>query len=277
MTSEYIDSKDTSWHKARDIQGSASQYRNTIQVLAKTAVEPGQEKHYYFVYTDNNGKQYYLAGYPKGSFPDFKTICLKSGEYKPGSPDFKDSVRVGVISSTTGNPQEVYTTFKKLKSALQVIEDSNISYNPLTTNSNAAAISAFYAVNDIQFSRKSLPTPAGREDIKAPGQDISLLEPGIIRTILPDKKADIKPGNDKVHPSDPLNISSPSKEEQERQKVIQSNIAIFNSLSETNNSWTNSLADLEEMRLGKGDNTVKPEEKQPVTPAKEVATGGHER
>jgi hypothetical protein len=76
-------------------------------------------------------------------------------------------------------------------------------------------------------------------------------------------------------------------EKQLNTEQVRQNIAIFSSLptgngesSATiglNDSWNRSLAGLEEMRLGKGDNTVKPEEKQPVTLAKEVATGGHER
>jgi hypothetical protein len=192
MTSEYIDSRDSSWHRPKAIQNSAPQYKNTIQLLAKTAIEPGQEKHYYFVYTNNDGKQYYLAGYPKGSFPDFKHIVRKTGEYKPGTPDFKNSVRVGIISSNTGDPQEVYNTFQNLQSAMRVIEDSRIPYNPLAENSNAAAISALYGVNGIQFSRRSLPTPLGREDIKAPGQDIQLIPIGLIQSSLPETKSEDK-------------------------------------------------------------------------------------
>jgi hypothetical protein len=192
MTSEYIDSKNPSWHTPRKIQADALKYRNTIQLLAKTAIEPGQEKHYYFVYTNNDGKQYYLAGYPQGSFPNFGSIVRKTGEYKSGTPDFKDSIRVGFIQSNAGKPQEVYTTFQNLQSAMQVIEDQRTPYRPLHENSNAAAISALYGVNGIQFSPKSLPTPSGREDIKAPGQDIQLIPLGLISTPLPRTKSEDK-------------------------------------------------------------------------------------
>lgn len=192
MASEYIDSRDSSWHRATEIQADAAQYKNTIQLLAKTAVEPGPAKHYYYVYTNNEGQQYYLSGYPENPTPPFGNIVGKIGEYKPGTPDFRNSVRVGIIRSNTGNPEEVYNTFQNMKSAMRVIQDSKIPYEPLYKNSNAAAISVLYGVDGIKFGRRSLPTPAGRQDIYAPGQDIQLIPIGLIKSPLPGGKSEDK-------------------------------------------------------------------------------------
>jgi hypothetical protein len=253
MTSEYIDSRDSSWHKPRDIQNSASQYKNTIQLLAKTAVEPGQEKHYYYVYTNNSGQQYYLAGYPENPKPPFGNIVQKSGEYQPGTPDFKDSVRVGIISSNTGNSQEVYNTFQNMKSAVRVIQDQKIPYQPLHENSNAAAISALYGVDGIQFGRRSLPTPLGREDVKAPGQDIQLIPIGLIKSPLPGTKSEDKNAALKgtlSQNTDELLQDSPIKQQTNRSQFTATT-------SQANNSDLNrALSMLNEMKSGSSSSVI---------------------
>jgi hypothetical protein len=251
MASEYIDSRDESWYPARKIQSDASQYKNTIQLLAKTAVEPGPAKHYYYVYTNNNGQQYYLSGYPKNPTPPFGNIVGKAGEYKPGTPDFRNSVRVGIISSNTGNPQEVYNTFQNMKSAMRVIQDSKIPYQPLYENSNAAAISVLYGVDGIRFGRRSLPTPAGRQDIYAPGQDIQLIPPGLIKSPLPGIKS-----GEKDNSSKELSLQSTSESIQDTFAEQQINRSQFATSQYNNSSLSEALNMLNEMNQGKLDSAT---------------------
>jgi hypothetical protein len=132
--------------------------RNTIQLLAKDVKETvGVAKHLYYVYTDNNGKQTYLSGYPDFSTSrptaPFGNIIGKTGEYKPDSPDYQPSVKLVTYRSSTNNPQEVATNFKLLQAEVKKIQDAKVPYNPKGPNSNSVAMQALSRISQVSDIR----------------------------------------------------------------------------------------------------------------------------
>jgi hypothetical protein len=139
--------------------------RNTIQLLAKDVDETvGVAKHLYYVYTDNNGKQTYLSGYPDFSTSrptaPFGNIIGKTGDYKPnspgkddGSPDYAPSVKLVTYRSSTNNPQEVATNFKLLQAEVKKIQDAKVPYNPKGPNSNSVAMQALSRISQVSDIR----------------------------------------------------------------------------------------------------------------------------
>jgi hypothetical protein len=132
--------------------------RNTIQLLAKNVDETvGVAKHLYYVYTDNNGKQTYLSGYPDFSTSrptaPFGNVIGKTGEYKPDSPDYKPSIKLVTYRSSTNNPQEVAANFKLLQAEVQKIQDAKVPYNPKGPNSNSVAMQALSRTSQVSDIR----------------------------------------------------------------------------------------------------------------------------
>jgi hypothetical protein len=174
MPSTYNPISDRKAYTAKEIKSSSQ--RNTIQLLAKDVEIAGVNtgaKHYYYLYTNNSGKQYYASAYPeKEQAFNWGRIVHKTGEYKPGTPDHKDSIRVGVIS---GSAAEVNQTFQNMQSQFKKIDNSNIPYGGTNNNSNSAAITVLYS-SGIQFGRNSLGgnSPGSGFDVNAPGQETDL-------------------------------------------------------------------------------------------------------
>jgi hypothetical protein len=141
--------KDYEWQDPREHLGA----RNTIELRAKTAIDGTPLKHLFFIYTNDKGQQSYIAGYPDHNLSleslrnpgsPFGEIVWKGGEYKgslpnrPGSPDYKPYIHVATIS---GEPQSVYKLYEDLKSQVQHIAQSHITYSPVQ-NSNSTAVTA---------------------------------------------------------------------------------------------------------------------------------------
>jgi hypothetical protein len=133
------------WQRPAAIKANSE--RNTIQVMAKEAVPGTGSVHLYFIYTNNDGKQFYLSAYPENPTPPWGKIVIKKGEWQQGTPDYKNSFRLSTIRSDSQNPQEVFDTFQSLKNEMQRIDDANIPYLGVVSNSNAAAGTAMRNVN----------------------------------------------------------------------------------------------------------------------------------
>jgi hypothetical protein len=159
------------WYSPQEIRSQSE--RNTIQLLAKDAVGIGGAKHYYFVYTNNQGKQTYLSAYPEKPFPPFGKIVMKTGEYKPNTPDFKDSIKVMTFRSTIDNPIDVASSFVLLRGQFRRIQAANISYGGLTNNSNSAALTALH--NITLTANVSYENNAGPTGVFAPGNNDYLM------------------------------------------------------------------------------------------------------
>jgi hypothetical protein len=162
------------FHSPQSISKGAE--RNTIQLLTKDAV-PGA-KHYYYLYTNNSGKQFYLSAYPESTLPPWKKIKMKTGEYVAGkqNPEWQPSNKIGVMRSTSGNAQEVYETFQNLKGEFKRIDNAGIDYGGDRNNSNSAAMTA--------LSNATLTSDIAFEDNRgpefgtfAPGQNDRLVAP----------------------------------------------------------------------------------------------------
>jgi hypothetical protein len=159
------------WYSSQEIKATSE--RNTIQLLAKDAVGIGGAKHYYFVYTNNQGKQSYVSAYPQNPLPPFGKIVMKTGEYKLNTPDFKDSIKVMTFSSPANNPKDVERSFSLLKKEFGRIESANISYGGLSKNSNSAALTALHNITlsaDVSYENNAGPT-----GVFAPGNDDYLM------------------------------------------------------------------------------------------------------
>jgi hypothetical protein len=178
--STYKQSTDTTtFRKPTDIQKNSKP--NTIQLLAKEAIPGSKVLHYYYLYTDNNGKQTYLSAYPEKDKAPWGKLVTKTGTYKDKTPDFRDSVSIGTIS---GSPQEVAQTFQSLQTEFARVETAGIDYNSANginiNNSNAVAATALY--NCVSNSQIQLQNGQGpRDDIflnaRALGQTTQILPP----------------------------------------------------------------------------------------------------
>lgn len=177
--STYKQSTDTAtFRKPEDIQKNSQ--RNTIQLLAKEAIKGSGLLHYYYVYTDNSGKQTYLSAYPQNTNPPWGKLVTKTGTYSRGTPDFKDSVLIGTIS---GNANDVAQTFQSLKTEFSRVENAQIDYNSFRnglTNSNSVATTALYncvSNSQVQMKDDEGPRSDSSLDDRAPGQSTQILQP----------------------------------------------------------------------------------------------------
>jgi hypothetical protein len=161
----YKDSGERVLRSTRDIQQSSG--RNTIQLLARQAFNGFDVKHYYYMYTDNAGKQSFVSAFPERIIPPNGKIIMEHGPYVAGSPDFQRSVRVGEI---TGDPQAVANAFNNIKGEFRRIH-KNYDYLPWQ-NSNSAAVTALFN-SGIHFKRGT-PTPGDFSNVNAPGQSTDL-------------------------------------------------------------------------------------------------------
>lgn len=172
--STYKQSTDTTTFRTpAEIQKNSK--RNTIQLLAKEAIKGSGVLHYYYLYTDNNGKQTYLSAYPEKTNPPWGKIVTKTGTYKDKTPDFENSFTIGTIS---GDAQDVAETFQSLNTEFARVEAAGIEYNSTTNfiypnNSNAVATTALYnCVSDSQIQLQNGKGPRNDIDLnlRAPGQ-----------------------------------------------------------------------------------------------------------
>jgi hypothetical protein len=136
-------SKDRPYHDPANGEGA----RNTIEIRYRSAFDKpvstatADPKHLYAVYTDANGKQTWLGGFPEspksGGFG--RIISLTDG-YKPGTADYGSAgktlpyQRAAVLS---GSPAEVKALFAQMQTNGQKIDDAKVPYLGLTENSNS--------------------------------------------------------------------------------------------------------------------------------------------
>jgi hypothetical protein len=166
MSATYKQSTDTTtFRTAADIQTSSK--RNTIQLLAKEAIKGSGVLHYYYLYTDNNGKQTYLSAYPEKTNYPWGKLVTKTGTYKDKTPDFQDSVSIGTIS---GSAKDVAQTFQSLKTEFTRVETAGIEYNSFSNglninNSNSVAATALY--NCVANSQIQLQNGIGPREVSS--------------------------------------------------------------------------------------------------------------
>jgi hypothetical protein len=150
---------------------------NTIELRVKSVDGTGdQAKHYFAVYTDENGKQYYLGGYPEhGSLPNqWGQLITREGEYVKGTSDFAGYQKVATIS---GDPASVREAWNDMSREMREISAKDIPYLGVRNNSNAAMITA--AENALQeqlgasFDLNSR-LSQNASDVLAPGSDQDL-------------------------------------------------------------------------------------------------------
>jgi hypothetical protein len=161
----YTDSGERTFHSPQDIQQNSP--RNTIQLLAREAFDKTGIMHYYYLYTNNSGNQSYVSAFPEKLIPPNGKIIMENGAYVAGSPDFKNSIRVGEI---TGDSKSVADAFNNIKGEFRRIH-KNYDYLPWQ-NSNSAAVTALFN-SGIQFKRGT-PTPGDFSNVNAPGQSTDL-------------------------------------------------------------------------------------------------------
>lgn len=136
-------SKDRPYHDPAKGEGA----RNTIEIRYRSAFDKpvstatADPKHLYAVYTDANGKQTWLGGFPespKGG--GFGRIISLTDTYKPGTADYGSAgktlpyQRAAVIS---GSPAEVKALFAQMQTNGEKIDDAKVPYLGLTENSNS--------------------------------------------------------------------------------------------------------------------------------------------
>jgi hypothetical protein len=181
MSTTYKQSTDTTTFRTpADIQKTSE--RNTIQLLAKEAIKGSGVLHYYYLYTDNNGKQTYLSAYPEKTNYPWGKLVTKTGTYKDKTPDFQDSVSIGTIG---GSAKEVAQTFQSLKTEFTRVETAGIKYNSLSNglninNSNSVAATALYncvANSQIQLQDGIGPREVSSLNDRAIGQATQILQP----------------------------------------------------------------------------------------------------
>lgn len=154
--------------------------------------------HMFIVFTDANGKEFYLRGGPSGSGPASSSglssglsggssqgssgsnssassdassggapggswgyIATQYGEYKPGTIDWDP----GAKAITLENSPSTCPKYEALKQTFDAITASKTSYNPLGPNSNSCVFTAL---------RKVGITPAEPGGVWAPGADVPI-------------------------------------------------------------------------------------------------------
>ncbi|MBU0915436.1 MAG: hypothetical protein KKD97_03690, partial [Gammaproteobacteria bacterium] len=146
-------------------------------------------KHKYIVYTDSNGQQFYARGGPGYFGPGaaqggrnelalsvFGNVTTESGAYTSGTPDW-DSARdpLNPDPTLTPHPRETILDgndlsgyWESIKNTMQRVNQVDVPYNPLSSNSNAAV--------DEALREAQLPSPAldGPENYWSPGSDYDL-------------------------------------------------------------------------------------------------------
>lgn len=134
---------------------------NSIEVRANLAVNvpglprAGDPYHLYIVYTDHQGKEYFLRGGPERNNPTLAAkpwgnISTEFGEYKRKTIDWNpDAKRVQVYKGV-----EAGQKFQQLKQQFDLIEKAGIRYKPLEQNCNACVATALYNVGlPVKFPR----------------------------------------------------------------------------------------------------------------------------
>lgn len=126
---------------------------NSIEVRANLAVNvpglprAGDPYHLYVVYTDHQGREYFLRGGPENSVPTpankpWGNIETINGRYHYGTIDWNpDAKRVQVYKGTDAGQK-----FQQLKRQFDLIEKAGIRYKPLEQNCNACVATALYNV-----------------------------------------------------------------------------------------------------------------------------------
>jgi hypothetical protein len=136
-------SKDRPYHDPAKGEGA----RNTIEIRYRSAFDKpvstatADPKHLYAVYTDANGKQTWLGGFPESpKSGGFGRIISLTDAYKPGTADYGSAgktlpyQRAAVIS---GSPAEVKALFAQMQANGKKIDDAKVPYLGLTENSNS--------------------------------------------------------------------------------------------------------------------------------------------
>jgi hypothetical protein len=178
--------------KPEKIQDAAES--NTITLMARTAggVGPATADHYFYLYTDDKGRQYTVSGFPQNDRSKTGTlenitngeggwgnIVSKAAKYDEKSPDWGKATKVAVYRSSTKNPQEVNIAWQNLREEYNKIGRAKIPYMLLGPNSNSAAMTAGNAldtkmnVTTYDAKNKVITTTPVRTDILAPGDDLN--------------------------------------------------------------------------------------------------------
>jgi hypothetical protein len=166
---------------------------NTITLMARTAggVGPATADHYFYLYTDDKGRQYTVSGFPQNDRSktgtlqnitngggDWGNIISKAAKYEKGTPDWGDATKVAVYRSSTNNPQEVNIAWQNLREEYNKIGRAKIPYMLAGPNSNSAAMTAGNALDtkmDVTIydaKNQVITTTPVRSDIRAPGDDL---------------------------------------------------------------------------------------------------------
>jgi hypothetical protein len=166
---------------------------NTITLMARTAggVGPATADHYFYLYTDDKGRQYTVSGFPQNDRSKTGTlqnildgrggwgnIVSKAAKYDEKSPDAGNATKVAVYRSSTKNPQEVNIAWQNLREEYNKIGRAKIPYMLVGPNSNSAAMTAGNAldtkmnVTTYDAKNKVITTTPVRTDILAPGDDL---------------------------------------------------------------------------------------------------------
>jgi hypothetical protein len=136
-------SKDRPYHNPSKGEGA----RNTIEIRYRSAFDKpvstatADPKHLYAVYTDNNGKQTWLGGFPESpKSGGFGRIISITDGYKPGTADYGDGKTTKPYqraATLSGSPAEVKALFTQMQANGKKIDDAKIPYLGLTENSNS--------------------------------------------------------------------------------------------------------------------------------------------
>jgi hypothetical protein len=172
-------SKDRAYHDPAKGEGA----RNTIEIRYRSAFEKpvstatADPKHLFAVYTDANGKQTWLGGFPEspksGGFG--RIISLTDG-YKPGTADYGSAgktlpyQRAAVLS---GSPAEVKALFAQMQANGKKIDEANIPYLGLTENSNSFIYTVTKAALDQKGTGINLDWKAMGGFTPGTGQDLN--------------------------------------------------------------------------------------------------------
>jgi hypothetical protein len=162
---------------------------NTITLMARTAA--GKADHYFYLYTDDKGKQYTVSGFPQnpdsltGTVPNvlwgggnWGNIVSKAAKYDEKSPDAGNATKVAVYRSSKNNPQEVNRAWQYLRLGYSNIDRAKIPYLLTGPNSNSAAMTAGefldtkMNVTKYDSNNKVIDKAPVRTDILAPGDNL---------------------------------------------------------------------------------------------------------
>ena len=172
-------SKDRPYHDPAKGEGA----RNTIEIRYRSAFDKpvstatADPKHLYAVYTDANGKQTWLGGFPEspksGGFG--RIISLTDG-YKPGTADYGSAGKTlpyQRAATLSGSPAEVKALFAQMQANGKKIDEANIPYLGLTENSNSFIYTVTKAALDQKGTGINLDWKAMGGFTPGSGQDLN--------------------------------------------------------------------------------------------------------